>query len=183
MHIAPSAAALVLPGIAPDNSLVLIGAALERRGYIPATTPPPRDYPRGQDEWLAVISVSEPTREVTLSLLEDVDAVFRLARWLAQESPQLHFAAIRRYMGGEPVAKFYGDGEPQWRDGQDPDHELLYGLPTVAPAGAIPQRWGDEPASATEAGRLLDQLSGPWDAVAAGNHSAGAWVRQDSPLA
>jgi len=81
------------------------------------------------------------------------------------------------------VAKFYSDGEPQWRDGQDPDHELLYDLPTVAPAGAIPQRWGDAPASATEAGRLLDQLPGPWDAVAAGNEGACAWVHPDSPLA
>ena len=102
-------------------------------------------------------SIVAPQPGAAITLVEDIDAVFRVAKWLAEETPHLQFAAIRRYMGGAPVVKFYADGGPLWRDGQDADHELLYDLPMVAPANAKAQLWGDQAASAATAERMLDQ--------------------------
>ncbi|MEE2779494.1 MAG: hypothetical protein VYE15_03150 [Myxococcota bacterium] len=184
MDIAPSMAALVLPGLTPENALALIGEALTHRGYRPALSPLPDNYPREQDEWLAFATLPPPQEGLAIQVMEDIDAVFRVARWLAEQTAHLQFAAVRRYMGGSPTVKFYSGGRALWRDGDDPDHELLYDLPSTPPSEAQPQLWGGQEASAATAERLLERVPGPWKTLVSSDAPIGvsAWVQSQSPL-
>ena len=183
MDLSPSVAALLLPHDQAPAAVAALGRALERRGYASWSGLPPLRDGLLQDAWLGMAVLPPPQPgAATLVILEDVDAVFRVALWYATEHPRDDLAAYRRYMGCDPTLKVYGSGHPLWRDGEDADHELPYPLSEHAPNEALSRLSTALPRTAQEAtGEMRSRPRSYKEALARPGVTPVAWARGVEP--
>ncbi|MGM0577556.1 MAG: hypothetical protein ACQEXJ_17660 [Myxococcota bacterium] len=186
MPFRPTAAALLLPGVTADEAAAWLDETLRDHGYEPCTEAPPPGVPLAEDEWLGFVVGEQPRAGMAVVLAEDPSAVFRVATWLSARRRESPLAAWRRYLGGAPVLKHLLGGRPLWKDGDDPDHEVLYDVPRARPADApspeeagLPERAGDlEPILGSALRSYREAIASPRP----GERTL-AWLRADSPLA
>jgi hypothetical protein len=156
-HDAPmgseSAAAILVTGVEATSALLSLGRALAARRYVLHEASVPAGYPLALDERIA-LRVGEHASLVVIHT--PVDAVFRLARWWSMAEPDQELAAVRRYLHMAPVLKYFGQGLPIWKIGDDPDHEVDFEVPTRRPIDAFEPESAGLPTSASAAAQALD---------------------------
>ncbi|MEZ4269036.1 MAG: hypothetical protein R3F39_21975 [Myxococcota bacterium] len=177
----PTVAAIILADPRPEAALALLTRAMGDKGYARRDAPPPSGYPRAEGEWVGVWVGT--AGQLALLVPEDVSLVFRLACWLSAAAEGGWLAAVRRYMGSAPALKLYTAGGPRWRDGDDPDLEVDWHVPTARPVDVPePARVG-LPSSADDAVRRAGAVLAPWRVLAAREGAVvTGWIAQDSPL-
>jgi len=158
-----------------ENNTSAIAMALDRvmksERYREQEAPTPQGYPFALDEQITLELGS--AGHLTI-IRTPVDSVFRIAQWWSVEEPTRPLAAVRRYMHSEPCLKYFAEGRPIWRLGDDPDYEVDYDVPTRRPFDAFDPSDVGLPSSAQEAAQLTANL-----AVILTN----AWLRSNSRLA
>ncbi|PIE18185.1 MAG: hypothetical protein CSA66_05025 [Proteobacteria bacterium] len=179
----PSVAAILIAGLSVDEAIGRLDEALRLQRCQRHDTPPPRGYPAGALEWVgfAVVPLPEPSGVAILP--SAVGHAFDLARWVSAASPDQLVIAWRRLRGEAPVAKFLSEGVPRWKDGDDPDHEVHWRVPSHPPAETpLPPTHG-LPATAAECSAAVRPLirrfadpPGPHDRVV-------GYIERRSPLA
>jgi hypothetical protein len=144
--LSASCAALFLP-LDATGAATLIAGALHAEGYRPAAGPArprPHAFP---GEWLELQRLAVPLPDacapseataVTLFVVQDTARVFELACAISRREPACVFSAWRRFRGFPPVVKVFWGGQPQWKDGDDHDHEVFYAVPRKPSAEARP---------------------------------------------
>ncbi len=177
----PTVAAVILAERRPDAVAALVARAMEARGYVRRDAPPPAGYPRAEGEWVSVwLGV---TGDFALLVPEDVGVVFRLACWVSAEAGAAWVAGLRRYMGMAPTLKLYSGGAPRWRDGEDPDLEVGWPVPTTRPIDVPEPSCVGLPDSAASAMARLAPVLAPWRTLAARDGAAlTGWLARTSPL-
>lgn len=180
----PSVAAIIVP----DHDLTaldaLMGRALGADGYQPRPEPLPRHYQAAGHEWVgfALTSVGGTAGPLGVILPEALDAVFDTARCISRDLGAHPLVAWRRFMGLPPVWKLFVDGVPRYRDGDDPDLEVDFPVPTHPPIDTPRPESSGLPGSAESVpGALGDALRPYRDALAAGALSR-AFLHHSSDL-
>ncbi len=131
----PSVSAMLLPQT-PANALVTIARGLQAEGYRPTRQAIPKsqhNFP-GETAEFHLVAVGDGPAPLTLVVPSDPSRVFHLAVEISKGSKDMVFTAWRRFSGFAPVAKVFFDGKPQWKNGEDADHEVFYPVPTAPPA-------------------------------------------------
>jgi hypothetical protein len=150
--LSSSCAALLLP-LDRAASASFLTHTLRAESYAPATGPArPRPY-AFPGEWVEVqLFVPPPLelaeglpgppppaeRPMTVAVVQDTARVFELACALSRRDPSRVFAAWRRFRGFPPVCKVFWGGQPQWKDGDDHDHEVFFAVPRKPPVECRP---------------------------------------------
>jgi hypothetical protein len=140
MHDGPSLSALLLP-FSVHDAAAWLRDALAADGFRPATKPVPKSERRFPDESISLDLVAGPDSgppsartPTTIAVSVDVARIFFLAQILSTRSRETVFSALRCFAGFEPVLKVFFSGGPQWKDGEDPDHEVFHAVPRTQPA-------------------------------------------------
>lgn len=163
------AAILTVESDASATAQTLVRVMLSKRYREQEASTPP-GYPFAIDEQITLEQGSAGRLTV---IRTPVDSVFRIARWWSNEDPGRPLAAVRRYMHSEPCLKFFGEGRPIWRIGDDPDHEVDYDVPTHRPFDAFEPEQVGLPACPEEAAQLMESLAVKLTRV---------WLRSNSRL-
>jgi hypothetical protein len=147
-----SCAALLLP-LDSSAASAFLASVLRAEGYAPArgpARPRPHAFP---GEWVELqlfgappLDGAEPLpggpppadRSLTVAVVQDTARAFELACALSRREPARVFSAWRRFRGLPPVCKVFWGGQPQWKDGDDHDHEVFFAVPQRPPAECRP---------------------------------------------
>ena len=151
----PSRAAMILPGMSPQEVEELLKTTLKSRRYDLTNTRPPRGYPTYLGEWLGFAIYENTNTSLSVVVPQDVSHVFTVSLWIAEENPDLVFCAWQKLKALPPVLKYYADGRPQFRDGPDRDLEVTWKVPTHMPTSIAPPEDMKLPATAHEVEALL----------------------------
>lgn len=136
-----------------ERASVLLSEALQKSGYQEREAPLPAYYrpydgeylslallPFLPPKWLPNTPSKGPEDSFTLVLVAQVGHLFQHALEWASFWPEEHFLAWKALAELPPVLKVYGDGKPQWKDGEDQDLELFYELPKAPPLEFSPSK-------------------------------------------
>ena len=129
----PSVAAIVTPW-SPDTALANLAQGLARDGYNARPGPLPSGYRAHAGELVQAQVVSLPRAGLSAIVPVEVGRVFHIARLLSGQTPTEVLVGWRRMSGFYPTAKVFWAGRPQWKDGEDPDHEVDFNVPRSQPA-------------------------------------------------
>jgi hypothetical protein len=181
--LSASCAALFLPRDLREASTFL-SEGLRAEGYRPSSGPPrPRPY-AFPGEWVELQTLALPeSSALTLVVVQDTARVFELACALSRREPGCVFSVWRRFRGFPPVVKVFWGGQPQWKDGDDHDHEVFYAVPRKPSAEARPPAPLLCPASATaieaaHGDRIARLHGGPGRGLEGATHEV--WVHRKS---
>ncbi len=140
MYQGPSLAALLLPTSVDAGSALLL-AALAADGFRPTPRAVPKAERRFPDESVTLQLAPGPDSgspsartPTTIAMSPDVARIFFLAVTVSAGAPDIVFTALRCFAGFDPVLKVFFSGKPQWKDGEDPDHEVFHPVPRHQPA-------------------------------------------------
>lgn len=149
MNQAPSIALTVWPASSEQAAIGQLDAAF-RRGHRRLAGVAPRGlrYP----DWLGGFLGVDRSTGLAWWLPEDVSRVFHDACRISAALGETPLAAFRRFQGGAPVAKFFTEGVPRFKDGDDPDHEVHFRVPPGAP---VDLRWAPPSEMPTSAATFL----------------------------
>ena len=182
----PSIAAIVTPWT-PQTALAELGAGLGADGYLHRAEPPPSGYRPHTGELVQVQAFPIGRSGLSAIVPVEVGRVFHVARLLSAHAKGEVLVGWRRMSGFYPTAKVFWAGRPQWKDGEDPDHEVDYHVPKSQPAEL---RWPGPPRvplTADELTRLLLPVVTPiksvWTAPPIAPGAVfGAWILRSSAL-
>ncbi|MCB9728410.1 MAG: hypothetical protein H6744_04210 [Deltaproteobacteria bacterium] len=182
MHDEPTVAAVLVAGQDASATATALARAMEANGYARHDAPLPAGYPAARGEWLGVALVMEGG--LTALVPSHVDEVFRLACWLSAQPGVGWLAAVRRYRGLAPTMKLFCGGVPRWRDGQDPDHEVDWPVPTARPVDVPEPASLGLPETASAALQRLGPALAPWRTLTSRDDAPRTgWLQRRSPLA
>ena len=135
-----SVAALLLAKT-PEDTKMLAESALHAAGYRCSPRPLPRGYLPAAREALSfhihplpphvVGRTAHPQSALTTSAIADI---FLFATWVSAVSPSEPLIAWRCFRDFSPCMKILWQGRPQWKHGDDPDHEVPFSVPSTLPA-------------------------------------------------
>lgn len=128
-HSGPSRSTLYLRTSAPERAYAAIGATLLAEGYVEFHGAIDARYPRQHLEVKEFIAHEQPGGLWQGVHLEDFDEIYHMALALSRHNPSLPLLAVSALRGLAWSAKFFGDGRPIAKLGEDPDHEVLYPVP------------------------------------------------------
>lgn len=152
----PSASAILVPTGDIELAVGLVEHAFRSRGFHLWSKPIPTGYPLRRDEYFDFGIGGKSLDKVCMILPSDVESVFRVAVVLSSAlGSDTPLVAFRRFMGMEPVMKFFVGGRPRWRDGADEDLEVKFTVPTVRPEGFDTPEEHGLPGSAVEMEAVL----------------------------
>ncbi|MCC6624064.1 MAG: hypothetical protein IT385_22605 [Deltaproteobacteria bacterium] len=183
----PSIAAIVTPWT-PQTALAELGIALGKDGYVPRAEPLPQGYRPHAGELVQAQAFGIARSGLCAIVPVEVGRVFHVARILSAHAATDVLVGWRRMSGFYPTAKVFWAGRPQWKDGEDPDHEVDYHVPKSQPAEL---RWPGParvPLTASELTELLLPIVTPIKSVWTSKPIApgalfGAWLLRSSALA
>jgi hypothetical protein len=150
--LSSSCAALLL-SLDPNEAGTFFASTLRAEGYAPSQVPArprPHAFP---GEWVELhlfgaspLALTEPQpgpppsaeRQLTVAVVQDTARAFELACALSRREPARVFSVWRRFRGLPPVCKVFWGGQPQWKDGDDHDHEVFFAVPHKPPAECRP---------------------------------------------
>jgi len=182
----PSIAAIVTPWT-PQTALSELAIALGKDGYVARAEALPSGYKAHAGELVQVQAFGIARTGLSAIVPVEVGRVFHVARILSGHTTGEVLAGWRRMSGFYPAAKVFWAGRPQWKDGEDPDHEVDYHVPKSQPAEL---RWPGParvPLTARELSELLLPIVTPIKSVWTAKPLApgavfGAWILRSSPL-
>jgi hypothetical protein len=187
MSDGPSIAALVVPwGL--EEARKRLARMLAGRGFSPRAKPLPLGYRPLPTEWLGVSYVALPARlsgregrANTAIVTTDIGRIFHFALIVSATHPGEVLVAWRRFSGFEACAKVLWDGRPRWKDGEDPDHEGDFFIPTAPPSDLRPPSEPCVPLTCAELTAILGPRIVPLrEPLAVGGES---WIHRSSPIA
>lgn len=183
----PSIAAIVTAWT-PQTALGELARALAREGYLAREAPLPPRYKAHQGEIVQAQAFSLGKSGLTAIVPVEVGRAFHLARTLSTGVPTEVLVAWRRFSGFEPTSKVFWAGRPQWKDGEDPDHEVDYHVPKSRPAELRMPSPARVPMTEPELTKLLlpvvKPITSAWTSAAlAPGAISGAWILRSSAIA
>lgn len=182
----PSIAAIVTPW-APQTALNELGQALAKDGYLTRAEAPPSGYKPHAGELVQAQLFAVGKSGLTAIVPVEVGRVFHVARLLSAHMKGEVIVGWRRMSGFYPTAKVFWAGRPQWKDGDDPDHEVDFHVPKSQPAELRFPGPARVPLTADELTALLLPVVQPLRSVWTAKPLApgavfGAWVLKSSAL-
>jgi|GEM_PF-2509989 len=176
----PSIAAILVPFDRVGASAFL-SKGLLADGFRAATTAIPKAQRAFPTESVSFgLAQPDPARPISVIIAPGVAQVFELACLLSKASPEVIICAFRRFAATSPVAKVIFAGKPQWKDGEDPDHEVFFDVPD-GPSAEL--RLPSQVRIETSASEILSAYGEGIAAITADLSRAGAvshWVHRRS---
>lgn len=150
-----SRAAIMIPSTSVAGMADLLTRVLSQRRYEARAEVLPPQSMTYAGEWLAyrlheLTGTGLAGSRLGLIVPDDRAHLFTDALWIAEAEPGLSFLAWQQMKGMQPVLKYYAQGRPQWRSGNDPDHEVTWAIPTSLPVDIQPPETHQLPTNAAE---------------------------------
>jgi|GEM_PF-2445589 len=81
------------------------------------------------DEWLGFVVTRSDDLQLAVAVPEHQGLVFQVAYWLSVAHPESQLVGYRYQRGLDSCLKYYAGGKPQYKLGEDPDHEVAWHVP------------------------------------------------------